>query len=157
MAATKLHAGDTPVPVLAPGNGKTKTGRLWVYMRDDRNSGDMTRPSVWFTYTPDRQGIHPQQHLESFNSTLQADAYSGYQAIYEAGRVTEAACCIHYPERGFIRRGTSFRQRATSVPGVRTPHKVERAHKDGRNASRSPFGFHDFAFARSMPAFFQNT
>ncbi|SPK77243.1 conserved protein of unknown function (plasmid) [Cupriavidus taiwanensis] len=95
MAATKLHADDTPVPVLAPGNGKTKTGRLWVYVRDDRTSGDATPPAVWFAYTPDRKGIHPQQHLESFNGTLQADAYGGYQAIYETGRVAEAACWAH--------------------------------------------------------------
>ncbi|MCK4154192.1 IS66 family transposase [Ralstonia pseudosolanacearum] len=95
MAATKLHADDTPVPVLAPGNGKTKTGRLWVYVRDDRNSGDMTPPAVWFAYTPDRRGIHPQQHLASFSGTLQADAYGGYQAIYETGRVVEAACWAH--------------------------------------------------------------
>jgi len=95
MAATKLHADDTPVPVLAPGNGKTKTGRLWVYVRDDRSSGDATPPAVWFAYTPDRKGIHPQQHLESFTGTLQADAYGGYQAIYETGRVAEAACWAH--------------------------------------------------------------
>jgi len=95
MAAAKLHADDTPVPVLAPGNGKTKTGRLWVYVRDDRNSGDMTPPAVWFAYTPDRKGIHPQRHLESFSGTLQADAYGGYQAIYETGRVIEAACWAH--------------------------------------------------------------
>lgn len=95
MVATKLHANDTPVPVLAPGNGKTKTGRLWVYVRDDRSSGDMTPPAVWFAYTPDRKGIHPQQHLESFNCLLQADAYGVYQAIYETGRVAEAACWAH--------------------------------------------------------------
>jgi transposase len=95
MSATKLHGDDTPVPVLAPGNGKTKTGRLWVYVRDDRASADTTPPAVWFAYTPDRKGIHPQQHLESFNGTLQADAYGGYQAIYGSGRVTEAACWAH--------------------------------------------------------------
>jgi len=95
MAATKLHADDTPVPVLVPGNGKTKTGRLWVYVRDDRASADMTPPAVWFAYTPDRKGIHPQQHLEPFSGTLQADAYGGYQAIYETGRVGEAACWAH--------------------------------------------------------------
>jgi hypothetical protein len=95
MAATKLHADDTPVPVLAPGNGKTKTGRLWVYVRDDRASADMTPPAVWFAYTPDRKGIHPQQHLEAFSGTLQADAYGGYQAIYQTGRVGEAACWAH--------------------------------------------------------------
>ncbi|MEI6003472.1 IS66 family transposase, partial [Paraburkholderia bengalensis] len=98
MSATKLHADDTPVPVLAPGNGKTKTGRLWVYVRDDRASADITPPAVWFAYTPDRKGIHPQQHLGPFKGTLQADAYGGYQAIYETGRVTEAACWAHYLE-----------------------------------------------------------
>jgi transposase len=52
----------------------------------------MTPPGVWFTYTPDRKSLHLQQHLESFSGTLQADAYGGYRAIYETGRVTEAAC-----------------------------------------------------------------
>jgi transposase len=60
MAAQKLHADDTPVPVLAPGNGKTKTGRLWTYVRDDRPAGDQTPPPVWFAYTPDRKGEHPR-------------------------------------------------------------------------------------------------
>jgi transposase len=95
MTASKLHADDTPVPVLAPGNGTTRTGRLWVYVRDDRASADITPAAVWFAYTPDRKGIHPQQHLASFAGTLQADAYGGYQAIYETGRVVEAACWAH--------------------------------------------------------------
>ncbi len=60
MSASKLHADDTPVPVLAPGNGKTKTGRLWTYVRDDRPSGDTTAPAVWFAFSPDRKGEHPQ-------------------------------------------------------------------------------------------------
>ncbi len=56
----KLHADDTPVPVLLPGNKKTKTGRLWTYVRDDRNAGSTLAPAVWFAYSPDRKGIHPQ-------------------------------------------------------------------------------------------------
>jgi hypothetical protein len=95
MTASKLHADDPPVPVLAPGNGATRTGRLWVYVRDDRASADIKPAAVWFAYTPDRKGIHPQQHLASFAGTLQADAYGGYQAIYETGRVVEAACWAH--------------------------------------------------------------
>jgi hypothetical protein len=55
----------------------------------------MTPPAVWFAYTPDRKGIYPQQHLEPFSGTLQADAFGGYQAIYETGRVTEAVCWAH--------------------------------------------------------------
>ena len=95
MSATKLHADDTPVPVLAPGNGKTKTGRLWTYVRDDRPAGDATPAAVWFAYTPDRKGEHPQAHLSSFTGTLQADGYAGFEQIYEAGRIQEAACWAH--------------------------------------------------------------
>ena len=95
LAAQKLHADDTPVPVLAPGNGKTKTGRLWTYVRDDRPAGDQTPPAVWFAYTPDRKGEHPQAHLSKFKGTLQADAYAGFEQIYETGRIQEAACWAH--------------------------------------------------------------
>lgn len=95
MAGAKIHADDTPVPVLAPGNGKTRTGRLWTYVRDDRPSGSATAPAVWFAYTPDRKGIHPQTHLARFTGILQADAYAGFNAVYETGRVAEAACWAH--------------------------------------------------------------
>jgi transposase len=95
MAATKLHADDTPVPVLAPGNGKTKTGRLWTYVRDDRPAGDATPAAVWFAYTPDRKGEHPKAHLKKFAGTLQADGCAGFEQIYEAGRIQEAACWAH--------------------------------------------------------------
>jgi transposase len=95
MGAAKLHADDTPVPVLAPGLGKTKTGRLWTYVRDDRPAGDATPPAVWFAYSPDRKGEHPQGHLRCFTGTLQADAYAGFDAVYETGRIREAACWAH--------------------------------------------------------------
>jgi transposase len=95
MAASKLHADDTPVPVLAPGNGKTKTGRLWTYVRDDRNSGDTTAPAVWFAYSPDRKGERPKLHLKTYRGALQADAYSGFQHLYEGGTIYEVACWAH--------------------------------------------------------------
>jgi transposase len=95
MAGGKLHADDTPVPVLAPGNGKTKTGRLWTYVRDDRPAGDATPAAVWFAYSPDRKGEHPQAHLGNFTGTLQADGYAGFDAVYEKGRIQEAACWAH--------------------------------------------------------------
>jgi transposase len=95
MAAGKLHADDTPVPVLAPGNGKTKTGRLWTYVRDDRPAGDTAAPAVWFAYSPDRKGEHPERHLHEFRGTLQADAYAGFNQLYENGRIQQAACWAH--------------------------------------------------------------
>ncbi len=95
MAATKLHADDTPVPVLAPGNGRTKTGRLWTYVRDDRASGDPTAPAVWFAYSPDRRGENPRQHLKLYQGALQADAYASFQQLCEAGTIVEVACWAH--------------------------------------------------------------
>jgi transposase len=95
MAAEKLHADDTPVPVLAPGLGKTKTGRLWTYVRDDRPAGDHTPPAVWFAYSPDHQGLHPKAHLSTFRGALQADAYAGFAQIYESGRIQEVGCWAH--------------------------------------------------------------
>jgi transposase len=95
MSAGKLHGDDTPVPVLAPGLGKTKTGRLWTYVRDDRPAGDPTPPAVWFCYTPDRKGEHPKAHLSTFQGTLQADGYAGFEQIYAAGKIQEAACWAH--------------------------------------------------------------
>ena len=95
VAASKLHADDTPVPVLSPGNGKTKTGRLWTYVRDDRPAGDTAAPAVWFAYSPDRKGEHPERHLGKFRGTLQADAYAGFNQLYEDGRIQHAACWAH--------------------------------------------------------------
>jgi transposase len=95
MSASKLHADDTPVPVLAPGNGKTKTGRLWTYVRDDRPSGSMVPPAVWFAYSPDRKGQHPQTHLAGYRGVLQADAYAGFNALYDTEEIVEAACWAH--------------------------------------------------------------
>ena len=95
FAADVVHADDTPIPVLAPGRGKTKTGRLWTYVRDERPAAGEVAPAVWFAYTPDRKGEHPQQHLEDFTGILQADGYAGFSKIYDGGRVLEAACWAH--------------------------------------------------------------
>jgi transposase len=95
LAAAKIHADDTPVPVLAPGNGKTKTGRLWTYVRDDRPAGIKTAPAVWFAYSEDRKGEHPKRHLKDFKGALQADAYSGFHHLYGDGAIYEVACWAH--------------------------------------------------------------
>jgi transposase len=95
FAADVVHADDTPIPVLAPGRGTTKTGRLWTYVRDERPAAGAVAPAVWFAYTPDRKGEHPQRHLEDFTGVLQADGYAGFSKIYDGGRVLEAACWAH--------------------------------------------------------------
>jgi transposase len=101
MSARKLHADDTPVPVLAPGQGKTKQGRLWTYVRDDRPAGDAAAPAVWFAYSPDRRGEHPHRHLADFKGTLQADGYAGFNRLYDSGRIREAACWAHVRRKFF--------------------------------------------------------
>ena len=101
MKGEKLHADDTPVPVLAPGNGQTKTGRLWTYVRDDRPAGSRDAPAVWYAYSPDHKGEHPQLHLKDFRGILQADAYAGFNALYEGGRIQEAPCMAHIRRKFF--------------------------------------------------------
>jgi hypothetical protein len=91
----KLHADDVPVPVLEPGRGKTKTGRLWTYVRDDRPAGSDAAPAVWFAYSPDRKGEHPAKHLAKYEGILQADGYAGFNKLYETDRIVEAACWAH--------------------------------------------------------------
>jgi transposase len=93
--AQKLHADDTPVPVLEPGRGSTKTGRLWTYVRDDRPAGSQDPPAVWFQYSPDRKGERPRSHLRAFRGILQADGYAGFDQLYEDGHILEAACWAH--------------------------------------------------------------
>lgn len=104
LASAKLHADDTPVPVLDPGRGRTKTGRLWTYVRDDRPAGNDAPPAVLFRYSPDRRGERPREHLKDFGGVLQADAYAGFAALYERRpdqpAILEAACWAH-ARRGF--------------------------------------------------------
>lgn len=95
LAGEKVHADDTPVAVLDPGRGRTKTGRLWVYVRDDRPAASTQAPAAWYRYSPNRKGEHPQAHLANYRGILQADAYAGYTRIYAGGQVIEAACWAH--------------------------------------------------------------
>jgi transposase len=100
MMADRVHADDTTVPVLDPGLGHTKTGRLWSYVRDDRPFAGKAPPAVRYCYSPDRKGEHPRTHLGPFRGILQADGYAGYAGLYERG-VTEAACWAHARRKFF--------------------------------------------------------
>jgi transposase len=95
LKADKVHGDDTPIRALGGKGEKAHTGRLWVYVRDDRPSGDTAAPAVWFQYSADRKGEHPARHLRNYSGILQADAYSGYNAIYKDGRILEAGCWSH--------------------------------------------------------------
>ena len=97
FAAERLHGDDTTVPVLA--KGKTRTGRIWTYVRDDRPFGGAAPPAAVYYYSPDRSGVHPEQHLAGYSGILQADAFSGFNALYDANRkpgaITAAGCWAH--------------------------------------------------------------
>lgn len=95
LKADKIHGDDTPIRALGGKDKKAHTGRLWVYVRDDRPSGDKAPAAVWFQYSADRKGEHPGRHLKNYSGILQADAYSGYNAIYKDGRILEAGCWSH--------------------------------------------------------------
>lgn len=104
---SKIHADDTPVPMLDPGRGKTATARLWTYVVDDRASGSANPALVWYRFTPDRSGVHPQTELKSFTGLLQADGYAGYDKLYDGGRVREVACWAHFRRKIFENHATS--------------------------------------------------
>jgi transposase len=101
MASDTLHVDDTPVPVLAPGAGKTKTGRLWTYVRDERPFGGERPPAALFFYSPDRKGEHPRAHLKDFRGVIHADGYAGFNELFVGNRITEAACWAHARRKFF--------------------------------------------------------
>ena len=107
LAAERLHVDDTTVPVLA--KTKTRTGRLWTYVRDDRPFGGADPPAALYDYSPSRHGEHPRRVLADWSGVMQADAFSGYNALYAEDRrpapIVEAACWAHYLEYVFIRSG----------------------------------------------------
>jgi transposase len=95
FASSKLFADDTPIPVLDPGRGRTKTGRLWVYTRDDRPWAGPDPPAAIYFYSPDRKAERPAAHLESFRGILQVDGYAGFERLTAAGAIVLAACWAH--------------------------------------------------------------
>jgi len=107
FAGNRLHGDDTPVPVLEPGKGKTRTGRLWTYVRDGRPWGDKTPPAACYYFSPDRKGQHPKEHLAAFSGVLHADGYAGFRDLYlprkpdEAPTILEAACWAHVRRKFF--------------------------------------------------------
>jgi transposase len=119
LAAERLHGDDTTVPVLA--KGKTITGRLWTYVRDDRPFAGPDPPAAIFYYSRNRGGEHPQRHLAPYAGILQADAYAGFGELYAGGRcpgpITEAACWAHGRRKFFVL--ADLRQAPLAIEAVR--------------------------------------
>jgi len=128
LSAHKLHADDTPGRVLAPGTGKGRMGRLWAYVRDDRPAGRTDPPAVWFHYSPDRKGERPRDHLQSFRGVLQADAYGGFNGLYDRvkGPLIEAACWTHVCRKFFgVHEAESSPQALEALERIRALYAVE--------------------------------
>ena len=130
FAAERLHGDDTTVPVLA--QGKTDTGRCWVYVRDDRPFGGQDPPAAMFYYSHDRKGEHPQAHLAGYAGLFQADAFEGYRALYQPGRspgpILEAACWVHARRPFFAMADleeNARRQAVGRTPTVLSPIAIE--------------------------------
>jgi transposase len=94
FASQKLFADDTPIPVLDPGRGRTKTGRLWVYARDDRPWSGSDPPAAVYLYSPDRRAERPASHLARFRGVIQVDGYAGFERL-RADHIQLAACWAH--------------------------------------------------------------
>jgi len=90
-----IFADDTPVKLLAPGLGKTKTARLWAYVRDERPWAGEAHPAAWYQFSPDRKGARPREHLANYAGFMHADGYAGFNDLYRTGKVTEVACMAH--------------------------------------------------------------
>ena len=130
FAAERIHGDDTTVPVLA--KVKTRTGRLWTYVRDDRPFGGPDPPAAVFFYSADRAGIHPEQHLAGYSGILQADAYAGFNAVYKPGRkggpITEAACWAHGRRKFFELADIASKARNRKLTVI-SPMALEAVHK----------------------------
>jgi transposase len=101
IGSDTLHVDDTPVPVLAPGTGRTKTGRLWVYVRDERPFAGARPPAALFRYSADRKGEHPRAHLNEFTGVIHADGYAGFNELFAGNRILEAGCWAHVRRKFF--------------------------------------------------------
>ena len=139
LAHTVLHADETPVAMLKPGNGKTHRAYLWSYCT---TTFDPVK-AVVFDFAESRAGVHAREFLRldaenGWRGTLVCDDYSGYKAGFALG-VTEAGCLAHYPERGFIRSQTDRGQRACEGPAVRTPHKIRSITGTARTRACRPW------------------
>src|SRR5580692_3039016 len=142
----KLHGDDTPVPVLFPGRGTTKQGRLWTYVRDDRPAGSAEPPAVFFRYSPDRKGERPRAHLARFTGVLQADAYAGFDKLY-GEKIKEAACWAH------VRRKFYDIHVALSSPiALEALERIGRLYKvEEEIRARAPHERHTVRQARAGP------
>ncbi len=128
FASTKLSADDTPIPVLDPGRGRTRTGRLWVYARDDRPWSGSDPPAALFFYSPDRKAERPATHLNGFRGILQVDGYPGFDRLVAGGNIVLAACWAHARRKFYdVEQATGSPIAAEALRRIGALYAIERA------------------------------
>ena len=131
MAQPVLHTDDTPIRTLAPGSGKTRLSRFWVYAVDPRPHAGADPPAAFYRYSPDRKGERPREHLAGFSGVIHADAFSGYDALYrpEAGqpaRIQHAACWAHARRKLFeVHEATGSPIAAEALCRIQALYRIE--------------------------------
>ena len=138
LAGQALFADDTPVKVLAPGTGKTSTGRAWIYVRDERPWKGEAPPAAWYRFSADRKAEHPKAHLTGFGGWMHSDGYAGFGKLARAGPVREVACLAHVRRTESVLRcpcrpGLGDRRR-----GARKDRRALRRRKGSPRAAARP-------------------
>jgi hypothetical protein len=125
-AGQAIFADDTTVQVQAPKTGKTKTGRFWTYVRDERPWAGGTSPAVYYRYTPSREGKWPAEHLANYKGWMHADGYTGFNKLYDKGKVTEMACMAHVRRKFFdIHKSQGSDIAAEALKRIAELYKIE--------------------------------
>ena len=145
-AGQAIFADDTTVAIQA--TGKTKTGRVWVYARDERPWNDNAKPAAWYQFTPDRKGKWPTQHLDDFAGWMHADGYAGYNELYK-GQVAEVACMAHIRRKFF-----DVHEAQGSAIAEQALKRIARLYKIEENArGKTPEQRKDIRQAKAKPIF----
>jgi hypothetical protein len=137
FAAQTLFADDTPIPVLDPGRGRTKTGRLWVYARDERPWCGPDPPAVVYLYSPDRRAERPAAHLKQFKGIVQVDGYPGFERLCTGGHIQLAACWAHARRKFYeVHQATSSPVAAEALRRIAELYAIEANIRGQSSATR---------------------
>ncbi|MEM9523381.1 MAG: IS66 family transposase, partial [Pseudomonadota bacterium] len=133
LRSKAIFTDDTPVNMLAPGTGRTKPGRLWVYARDERPWGSDAPPAAWYPFSQDRRGAHPKDHLSNYKGWMHADGYAGDAELYRDHGIKEVACMAHI-RRKFV---DMHRSQGSTIAEKAIP-RISRLYAVGKEARGSP-------------------
>lgn len=148
LKGAAIHTDDTPIPVLDPGRGRTKTGRLWAHVRDERPHGSAVPPAAFYKYSADRKGERPREYLRDYAGFLHADGYAGYEQLY-GDRIREVACMAHVRRKFFdIHKATNSPIAEEALKRIAALYEIEK-----RARGRPPDERRDLRMSEARPLF----